>query len=109
MSDRERAAYTLSGVNGDFDPKPANKVFVTKRKYDLEILFADVDFSGESPYNGRVVKSVSVDYETADQMKDQLLSALTERHKELAARFEEEEAAQEDAARASSMVHGTGD
>lgn len=95
MSERERAAYTLSGVNGDFDPKPANKVFVTKRKYDLEILFADVDFSGESPYSGRVVKSVSIDYETADQMKDQLLSALTERHKELTARLIEQQEAEE--------------
>ena len=101
MSDRERAAYTLSGVNGDFDPKPANKVFVTKRKFDLEILFADVDFSGESPFNGRVVKSVSVDYETADQMKDQLLSALVERHKELAAELAEEQEAEEQGSKVS--------
>lgn len=83
MTEKSASAYTLTGQNGDFDPSPANKTFVTKRKYDLEVLFADVDFSTEPPYTGTVVKSLSVDYEVARRLKDQLADIIAKREEEL--------------------------
>ncbi|MXW42199.1 MAG: hypothetical protein F4X48_05570 [Acidimicrobiia bacterium] len=85
MSEQSSISYTLNGQNGAFDPKPANKVFVTKRKYDIEVLFADVDFSTESPYEGTVGQSVSIDYEVAEQLCEQLEEVISKRRDELAA------------------------
>ncbi|MYG93772.1 MAG: hypothetical protein F4138_02085 [Acidimicrobiia bacterium] len=85
MSDKSSTAYTLHGQDGAFDPKPANKVFVTKRKYDIEVLFADVDFSAEPPYEGTVGQSASINYEVAEQLCEQLQEVISKRRDELAA------------------------
>ena len=81
----QSTSYTLTGENGAFDPKPANKAFVTKRKYDIELLFADVHFSDDPPYVGSVVKSLSIDYEVAEQLRDLLDGVISKRREELAA------------------------